>query len=105
MITRRFAHFICIFLLLFAQQSALTHSAWHAQEHSPAHQQDKGDASIQGTLCELHGVLSQVLSAVQAPEVRYACTPGVAEAIVFRAGARVVPELLVPLSRGPPPLS
>ncbi|MFN7086904.1 MAG: energy transducer TonB [Burkholderiales bacterium] len=39
-------------LLLFAQQSALTHAAWHARERQPA-PQDSG-ASFQGGLCDLH---------------------------------------------------
>jgi hypothetical protein len=105
MTRRRFTQFIYIFLLLFAQQSAFTHAVWHAREKPPAHHEDQGDTSFQGKLCGLHGALSQVLGGVQAVEIHHAIPAAIAEPIAQRSGARVVLELLVPLSRGPPVLS
>jgi hypothetical protein len=106
MTRHRVTHLICIFLLLFAQQSAFTHAAWHhAHEHSPAHHQDQDDASFQGELCGLHGAFSQVLGGVQTAVVHHLLPQRIAGTIAHRPGACIVPELHVPLSRGPPVLS
>jgi len=54
-------------LLLFAQQTALTHAAWHATHESPPAQQDgKGKGSFQSGLCNQHFAFSQVLSGAHA---------------------------------------
>jgi hypothetical protein len=54
---------VFVVLLLFAQQAAFTHAAWHAGEHRPT-QQSEQDASFQGTLCGLHAAFGEVLGAV-----------------------------------------
>lgn len=62
---RAFVHLACLFLLLFAQQSALTHAAWHATHKLPPVQQDgNGKGSFQSGLCNLHVAFSQVLGGV-----------------------------------------
>ena len=49
-------------LLLFAQQAALTHAAWHVGEDlAVAHHDGKEKKSFQGSLCDLHGLFNQVL--------------------------------------------
>ena len=105
MTRRSFTRFIYIFVLLFAQQNAFTHAAWHAQEHPPAHHEGDGDASFQGGLCGLHGAFTQVLGGVQTAEKHHPCTQIDAETIEHRPDAQVTLELHVPLSRGPPVLS
>lgn len=98
-----FTHFTCVLLLLFAQQVGVTHAVWHAGEHAPAHQKD--DASFQAELCGLDGAFNQVLGGVQAAEVRHAIPLAVGGTVAHRDSTVVVPELHVPLSRGPPTLS
>ena len=71
MARRNALHILCAFLLLFAQQGALTHSVWHLGDHLPAqghHEHagathDDGDAghSSQSSLCDLHFALGSVL--------------------------------------------
>ena len=62
MTKRRFTAFFCVFLLLFAQQAALTHAAWHAHhEHASTSRAAAHDGSLQGELCALHGPFTQVL--------------------------------------------
>jgi hypothetical protein len=46
-----------------------------------------------------------VLGGVQAAEVHHVIPPAVGETVAHRAATVVVPELHVPLSRGPPALS
>lgn len=101
---RVFLQFACIFLLLFAQQSALTHAAWHAQPQPPAQDHSKDKASFQGGLCGLHVAFSQVLGAVQATPAQYLVRDGVAERIAQRPSLCGFVETLTPLSRGPPVL-
>jgi hypothetical protein len=105
----RFSRFVCVFLLLFAQQSALAHAAWHAYTHTPwqdeQDHEDQDDASFQGKLCGLDGAFCQVLGGAQASAVHHALPQGSAETIAYRPHACVVPELHIPLSRGPPVLS
>lgn len=102
---RRFISFAWIFLLLFAQQSAITHAVWHASDHGPAQHKNKGDASYQGKLCGLHGAFSQVVGGVQPSAAQEPLPQCAAQTIEYRPGPLVVPELHVPLSRGPPLLS
>ena len=71
MAKRTALNFLCAFLLLFAQQGALTHSVWHLGDHLPAHEHhehagaahDDGDEghTSQSRLCDLHFVLGSVL--------------------------------------------
>ena len=69
---RALRQFACIFLLLVAQHSALTHSVWHLNDHLPAHQQhqqagnaldqenDEGNTS-ESRLCGMHFAFGSVL--------------------------------------------
>lgn len=105
MAKRRFIPFVYVFLLLFSQQVAYTHAAWHAHEQALSHQHDEGDASLQGDLCGLHGAFSQVLGDVQADAIQFTVPPGVAEAMPHYADLFVALKRYAPLSRGPPRLS
>jgi hypothetical protein len=102
---RGFTHFVSIFFLLFAQQGAFVHAAWHARQQAPVQHQDQGKASFQGDLCGLHGAFSQVLGGVQPTAVHHSVPQRIDKAIAHRPGACVVLELHVPHSRGPPLLS
>jgi hypothetical protein len=102
MTQRRSISLVYVFLLLFAQQSAFTHAAWHALGHPQQHQQDKGKASFQGDLCALHSAFSEVLGGVQAGAIPLDVSQGVAEAIPYRSRPSVVLQTHLPLSRGPP---
>lgn len=104
----------CVFLLLFAQQSAFTHLAWHAgaklqaqaqqsAADAPAHDAPDGKTGLHvAGLCDLHGAFSQVLGGVQSsapPVLGAGNAPGVES---HPPVATVVARLLAPLSRGPP---
>lgn len=103
---RRFAPAIVYaFLLLFAQQSAFMHAAWHASDHAPAQHKNNGDASFQGKLCGLHGAFSQVLGGVQPSVAQQPLARCANEVLDDPPRAVIVPELHVPLSRGPPSYS
>lgn len=64
--------FAWIFLLLAAQQGALTHSVWHLNDHLPAHQQHQsavdandhegGGQSSESRLCDLHFALGALFA-------------------------------------------
>jgi len=102
---RVFVHLACMFLLLFAQQAALTHAAWHATHKSPPVQHEgNGKASFQGGLCNLHVAFSQVLGGASA----CALPPRAAECFIPRAEHRErshhAAVSLPFFSRGPPVL-
>ena len=101
---RGFLHVVCVFLLLLAQQSALTHASWHVLGQSPAQHDSNDPASFQGDLCGLDVAFSQVLGGVQANAVHHAARNGVAERIAQRPPLCGFVETLTPLSRGPPVL-
>jgi hypothetical protein len=106
MTKRRFTAFFCVFLLLFAQQAALTHAAWHAQlehESHPAQQHD--DASLQGELCALHGAFTQVLGGVHSDAARVEAPIAVVNAIAGPTDRGISITLRAPRSRGPPRFS
>lgn len=105
MTKRRLTQFLCVFLLLFAQQVAITHAVWHAHAHPPTQHEDQDGASFQGGLCGLHGALSQVLGGVQAAAPHLALARENTGAVVYPVRACIVLELHVPPSRGPPVLS
>jgi len=102
MTKRRFTQLVYVLLLLFAQQVAYTHAAWHARENAPVHQPAKGDASLQGDLCGLHGTFSQVLGGVQPGTFHLSGAQGVGEAILPHFRPCNGRRLQVPLPRGPP---
>ena len=99
---RGFLRFVWIFLLLFAQQSALTHAAWHAHGQPPAQHDSNDPISFQGDLCGLHAAFSQVLGGVQTNSVHHTARDSVAERIAHRPRLCGFVEALIPLSRGPP---
>ena len=95
----------CVLLLLFAQQGALTHAAWHAKSSTPAEQGSSGKASFHGGLCDLHHAFSQVLGGVQAAvPVCFAHPRGLAQhkPCLYSDG---ILSLSLPLCRGPPAFS
>jgi hypothetical protein len=98
---RRLVRIFCILALLFAQQAALTHAAWHAGEQAAGHER-RHDASFQDKLCDLHGAFCQVLGAL--PKAA-AMLPPVHRAHVLVCSATascVVTALHTPPSRAPP---
>jgi hypothetical protein len=99
-----FLRLACIFLLLFAQQVAVTHAAWHAHGKSPAQQENKGKVSFQGGLCSLHAAFSQVLGGVQSTPAQHSVQDGIAERVAQRPGLCHIVAALTPPSRGPPVL-
>jgi hypothetical protein len=107
---RRLVQLGCIFLLLFAQQVALTHAIWHAHGGNSsdvttpvAAHPDHGRPGV-STVCAFDAAFGQVLGAVSGggsvsvPRVSAPETPLQS----FRALASR--DFLHPLSRGPPPL-
>ena len=117
--SQRSLHYLCILLLLFAQQVALSHAAWHALGHVPGdahahadghsghdgdhqHHPDEPSNGSQAHLCEFDAVFGQVLGGVPGacalPLV--ADLPASIASYVFnpRLGTEVVPAI----SRGPP---
>jgi hypothetical protein len=100
----RLASLAFAFFLLFAQQGAFLHAAWHAND-TTAHQKNKSDGTVQGKLCDLHGAFGQVLGGGHTETPPTPLTEQLRETIEYRAHAFVVPALHVPLSRGPPLIS
>ncbi len=98
---------VCAFLLLLAQQGALTHDIWHSVRAA-----SQADVSIAGDskdvkknrLCDFHAALGTVLGAVHTvvaalPYLEQAETGLVASTTPLPDSPR-----LAPLSRGPPTL-
>jgi hypothetical protein len=94
-----------VFLLLFAQQSALAHVAWHAQQGAPAKHDSSSKASFQGGLCDLDVVFSKVLGSGGTASHHDVPRPGRTERVLHRSCFVSFVEYLVPLSRGPPAFS
>lgn len=100
-VQRIFLTIVCVFMLLFAQQGALTHAAWHAGATSTTH--DKGGkGGFEGSLCDLHKSLSQVTGGVPAPAVVNVVATEPAASFAGHPLPAVVVHFLAPLSRGPP---
>ncbi|MEQ1772847.1 MAG: hypothetical protein ABL891_03600 [Burkholderiales bacterium] len=119
--SRRFFHYLCIFLLLVAQQGALVHAAWHAggdahahsthghaQEndvHDRDHDSDDSDHESpagQASLCAFDLAFGQVLGGVHGS----CALPVIAELRVaiasYAFNPRLGTEAVPALSRGPP---
>jgi hypothetical protein len=103
-LTKRALQLACVFLLLFAQQAAVTHAVWHAQAPASQQQDTKGKAAFQGGLCDLHGVFTQVLGGVHSACAPTPHAPALNAHIVHRPPSWVAARHLIPLSRGPPVL-
>ena len=101
MSSRRLVRYLCIVALLFAQQVAYAHSAWHAGEQGTRHERNH-DASFHGKLCGLHGAFCEVLGAL--PSVLSPLPPSHATHAhpTGLCAAWVVLPLPTPPSRGPP---
>lgn len=99
---RRALQLLCAFFLLFAQQSALTHAAWHAVKNAPLEQRDAAKSQPQAAACALDGAFAQVLGAVTAHlfEIVRSAPPRIL-AIASR-NERVTLDLPLARSRGPP---
>jgi hypothetical protein len=107
---RRLLQTCCVFLLLFAQQAALTHLLWHAQRTLVVERLDAATAQAKrstGTphiaaLCSFHALLGQVLGAAPCdarPRTERFVTAETPHRYAREAAHRYFPA---PLSRGPP---
>jgi hypothetical protein len=115
MMARRSAlHFLCAFLLLFAQHGALTHSVWHLGDYLPAHEHHDHAGTAQGhdddgrmsqsKLCDLHAVLGTLLTGGCAGQPAVALTDLSHELTNASATWRVAESTATPRSRAPPVL-
>ena len=93
-----------ILLLLFAQQAAFTHEAWHAGHPFEQQHDNRDKASFQGSLCNLHSAFSQVLGVVHSSPLPVTLSENVNARIEQTFHARIVAEAPPFLSRGPPSL-
>lgn len=110
-LTRVLMQLCCIFLLLFAQQSALTHALWHAAaagDSHAAHASDSGDdahehhSDVQGALCDYHAAFGTMLGGHHGAVLALAvAADGLVEAPLSPAG-RITTEAVPAVSRGPP---
>ncbi|HZN27271.1 MAG TPA: hypothetical protein VFB75_23795 [Burkholderiales bacterium] len=107
---RRLLQLCCIFLLLFAQQTALTHALWHAERqlpvgalehHAAQHTHDSGDADA-AALCAFDAAFGQLLGAALSGHhglLHASITNERPHRLTFFSVPRY---FLAPLSRGPP---
>ena len=101
----------CIFLLLFAQQSALTHAMWHAFGGSAKYAQKAGAASQpapqsrDAALCAFDAAYGQALGAALGGAPADVPAPLADVATSHSKYSSTTPLFLAPLSRGPPALS
>ncbi len=107
---RRLLQSACIFLLLFAQQAALTHVLWHAQRAASIERLDRSTVEAKrpasaphvAALCGLHALLGQVLGGASCDTQSLGDTYATGEAPQHRARELALQDFLAPLSRGPP---
>lgn len=99
---RALFRFACILLLLFAQQGALTHAAWHANASSPVQNDTHGKASFHGGLCDLHHAFGQVLGGVHTAASLCPTRTTAADLVKPHSFSAGILSFLAPLSRGPP---
>jgi hypothetical protein len=110
---RRFVHYLCVFLLLIAQQGALVHATWHAggDIHAGETQHDAADRGSsadqenrdsQSDLCDFDLTFGHVLGGVHgssAPQVTAELPAAIA---TYRFNPRLGSEAVPAHSRGPP---
>ncbi len=106
---RRYAvlRVVCAFLLLLAQQGALTHDIWHsAKAASHAGVSIAGDAKDvkKNRLCEFHAVFGTVLGAVHGIVAALPYLEQAETGLIARATPLPDSPRLAALSRGPPTL-
>ena len=107
---RHLMHLCCVFLLLFAQQAALTHAVSHTHGRAPARElaQQRVDvkhgsqSSGVATLCAFDAAFGQVLGAAPCGTYAAASAPAANAAPAHAAYAAAHQDFLAPLSRGPP---
>ena len=107
---RRLMQLCCIFVLLFAQQAALTHAVWHAHGQAAAgalgHTQADAarDSKVPdvAALCAFDAAYGQVLGAAPcgSHDTCAGCTADARQPHDRHASA--FQDFLAPLSRGPP---
>jgi hypothetical protein len=107
---RRLMQLCCIFLLLFAQHTALTHALWHAQRQLPPVDltcsttqatHDTGSADI-AALCAFDVAVGQVLGGVLPASAEPPPPTTTTETPHLSAQSSPTSQFLAPLSRGPP---
>jgi hypothetical protein len=115
MVQRPLLQLICIFLLLSAQQAALTHRVWHLHDYLPAHEhQDRAGAahehnddeapSSQAELCLFHAALGSVFAGGCAGETVLGTAADSSWLAISTAVWRVAETVALPPSRAPPVL-
>lgn len=104
MSSRRLVRYLCIVALLFAQQVAYSHSAWHASEQGARHERNH-DASFHDKLCGLHGAFCQVLGALPGAATALPSSQATHAHPVQVCAACVVLPVPTPPARGPPAVS
>lgn len=97
----------CVFLLLFAEQMALTHATWHAAGYLEPHASanDKGgehQGDAQQHLCIFDAALSQVLGAACGAAPAWLLHSTAAVMAVAATHSAVVADHIRAVSRGPP---
>jgi len=108
-------HFLCAFLLLFAQQGALTHQVWHLHDYLPAHEHDdhagaahdRGDdetPSSQAELCVFHAALGSLFAGGCAGQPTIAAAGFLHWLATPPAVWHIAQPTLTPPSRAPPVL-
>jgi hypothetical protein len=103
-VRRVFLSFVCVFLLLFAQQSAIAHAAWHIHNPSPAQHDGNGKVGFQGELCNLHSVFGQVLGGVHVSPLQLLAPGSYTGRVERRERSLCSSVSLAYLSRAPPVL-
>ena len=106
--------FLCVLLLLVAQQGALTHAVWHHRDHLPAHgQQNRAGASghhgddqssSQSQLCGLHAALGMLLAGDCGGETAATTADFSQWFVLSDAVWRIAQPAVTPPSRAPPVL-
>ena len=108
---RQFFHYLCIALLLVAQQGALVHAAWHASGGAQAHagqaphDLDQGSPASQDkqdNLCAFDLAFGQMLGGVHASCGLPLAIEITAQVAVVRHHPRLLSEAIPAQSRGPP---
>lgn len=116
MTRRAFLPYLCVFLLLAAQQGAIVHAVWHSLDSHLAlsdvnhafhdsegtHQRDTQSQSGQASLCPFDMAFSQVLGGTHAVCAPLAFVPAVVERIHELTAPLLYAEAISPKSRGPP---
>jgi hypothetical protein len=115
MAKRTILNYLCVFLLLVAQQGALTHQVWHLHDYLPAHEQhDHAGAahehsggktpSPQAELCVFHAAFGSLFAGGCAAQPTLA-PAGLTDWLAAPAAVRhVTPSAVTPPSRAPPVL-